>query len=131
MVVALLALRRIAVTPSLPGPGLERQDRAWRVESTRIVINVLTASLALQLGGVAVFAGDAIRNAAITPEEPFDMHTFGVALLVIGIVALAFSVIWFTLAAVRAFELPHTVAAEVATESTTQEAMDDDHARSL
>jgi len=121
-VAALLALRRIAITPSLPGPGLERQDRAWRVASTRVVVDLVVASLTLQLGGVAVFAGNAIHNAAFNPGVPLVTQMVGDALFIIGIAALVASVVWFTLAALRAFGLPHTVASDVATQSTTHEA---------
>jgi hypothetical protein len=122
MVVALLALRRISITPSLPGSGLERQDRAWRVASVRVVVDLVAASLTLQLGGIAVFAGTTIHNAASTPGVLLVTQMVGDALFIIGIAALAASVVWFALAALRAFGLPHTVAADVATQSTTQEA---------
>lgn len=118
-VAALLALRRIATTPSFPGLGLERQDRAWRVASTRVVVDLVAASLTLQLGGVAVFAGNAIHNAAFNPGVPLVKQVVGDALFIIGIAALVASVVWFPLAALRAFGLPYTVAADVATQSTT------------
>lgn len=120
-VVTSLALHRIAITPSLPGRGLERQDRAWRVASTRVVVDLVAAALSLQLGGIAVFAGNAIHTAAFSPGSPPVMQMVGAALLIIGIAALAASLVWFTLAALRAFGLPHTVASDVATQSTTHE----------
>ncbi|WP_188043212.1 hypothetical protein [Changpingibacter yushuensis] len=119
---AVLVLRRIATTPSLPGAGLEREDRAWRVVSTRVVTNLVSAAATLQLGGVAVFAGIAIRNAASQPGVPLALQAVGNALFVIGIAALAASIVWFTLAALRAFGLPHAVAFDVATQGDVREA---------
>lgn len=113
-VTALLALRRIASVPSLPGPGLERQDRVWRIASTRILTTIIAAIMSLQLGGIAVFAGSTAHNAAFQPGVPLIAQATADTLFMIGIVALGASLVWFTLATLRAFELPQTVAHDAA-----------------
>lgn len=112
---ALLAARRIAVTPSLPGAGLDRQDRSWRIASTRVVTTLVAACVSLQFGGVAVFGGNAIHNAAFHPGVSTATQITGDLLFVLGIAALVASIVWFTLAVLRAFGLPHAVAHHAAT----------------
>lgn len=114
-IAALLALRRIATTPSLPGTGLERPDRIWREASAKVVVGLALATAGLQAGGTALFAGSALTRAADHPEVALLVQSAGGALFLVGLALLAASLVWLTLAALRAFGLPGTVAHEVAT----------------
>ena len=113
VVAALLALRRLASTPSLPGPGLEQEDTVWRVESTRVLTTLLGAMMALQFGGVGVIAGNTARNAASHPDVSGVVSAAADAILVVGFVALVASLVCFTLAVLRAFGLQRTLQLEV------------------
>lgn len=112
-VAVLVALRRIATTPSLPGAGLERHDRAWRAASTRIVTSLAAAAVTLQAGGAAVIGGNAIRIAASQPSVPAAAQIIGAGLLLTGLAVLCASAVAYTLAVLRIFSLPGAIARRV------------------
>lgn len=101
----LLALRRIAVTPSLPGTGLEHEDRHWRSTSTRVITGLAVGAMTAQLGGVALVAGNAMGNAYFL-GTPIMWQVVADGLFVLGLLASVGSVISVALAASRAFALP-------------------------
>jgi hypothetical protein len=105
----LLALRRVALTPVLPVPGLDGVDRHWRVVSTRIIVRISTAALLGYVGGSLFFAGHAIRSAAgsVVAGDPGRPGTAvaGAVLLGCGVMALVAGVAVALLAVLAAVTL--------------------------
>ncbi len=106
VIAAWIALRRIATTASLTGEGLQDMDRLWRVRSAQIIVGIAFATVSLQIGGVAVFAGTTMRNAQFHPGVPVAWDVLATLLLILGIVATVVSIASLTLATLRTFTLP-------------------------
>lgn len=108
---ALLALHRLASTPSLPGPDLAEADLQWRRASTSILTALITAVLCLELGGIAFLAGLTMRSATEGMRAPFASTIAAPGLLTLGAITLVVSLVWFLLAVRRAVDLSRTVGA--------------------
>lgn len=106
---ALLALRRVVTTPALPGPGLESQNRHWNRVSTHVIVNVVQATLLLQIAGVAGIAGTALKNVASGMLDLDHVGTIGYALMLMAAIAILGSGTLAILAAIRALTLPSSV----------------------
>lgn len=104
----LLALQRISTTASLPGPGLERFDRAWRVVAARIISTLVAATMSLQSGGVALFAGSSMLSVSASVPST-TAAAGGIMLCALGLLALVASVVGYALAALRGASLPAIV----------------------
>lgn len=97
LVLALLvALRRIGGTAALPVPELSVVDAGWRRASVGILSTLVSAALAVPLGGTAFIAGSAMRSASggVAPHEAWwvlgtALQLGGAALGLAGIVLLA------------------------------------------
>lgn len=120
-VATIIALRRIATTPSLPGQELEHEDHAWRSLVTRIVMLLSGSTALMQTGGIALFAASAIRSAGVHSGLSPIAGPISIGLLVIGIGALVASLAGFTLTALRALDLRPAVARAAARPITVAE----------
>jgi hypothetical protein len=101
-----VALRRVSTTPAFPRQELLPFDRQWRRTSVRVLSALTCAALSLQLGGLSLIGGSALRNAADGFGSEFAVWvTVGSAGMIGGLLLLVGSVVCLTLAALRALGL--------------------------
>ena len=101
----LLALWRMSSTPALPQRELAEVDAGWRRATNRIVVTISIAALLLQLGGVAIPSGLAIRNAYLE-GVPAGWDSIGLIFEGGGLAMMVGSIAGLTLTALWAFSLP-------------------------
>ncbi|WP_449373387.1 hypothetical protein [Arthrobacter psychrolactophilus] len=83
---ALLALRRLSKTASLPDPRMRSIDRRWRELSARHLVTFTSGALLTYLGGTAAFTGKSLL--ASSPNWGIACLTVGILLGLAGVVLL-------------------------------------------
>lgn len=105
-----LALHRVASTPSLPGRDLEDQNRRWGTGLTRVIVATAETALLFQLGGVAFFM--ALSLSRSTPDTGSAVGILALSLFLVAAIALVGSVVGLAMATFNAAMLPAQVTGE-------------------
>ncbi|WP_152210010.1 hypothetical protein [Bifidobacterium cebidarum] len=111
VVLACLALWRIAHAPSSPDPRYGEEDKAWRVLLTRFTVFLSAGSMLTYAVGVLVVAGTAtvrvgINYGSLSPAYADDVYpTLGNAQIVMGGVVAVVACIYLIMACVAVVRL--------------------------
>lgn len=105
VVATLLALQRIGAAPVFPHPDDAEADAQWRRASAAVVLKLSSGAVLFALGGIALTAGIAMRNAVIEGLTPSVWGVIGDVLLIGGALFFILSAVGVTLAALTAFTI--------------------------
>jgi len=110
VVSTIIALRRIVATAAFPHPDDHDADAQWRRASTAVVLKLASGALLFSVGGIAMTAGFAMRNALIEGATPVVWGVIADILSIMGVLFLVLSIVSVTLAALTAFTIGERLA---------------------
>lgn len=91
-VIAVVVAQRISSTPALPDATDHGADSVWRLLTSRMVLGIALACLALQCGGTSLVAGSAMVRAAL-PGTAAGWVVLGWGLVIAGLILVGFGVV--------------------------------------
>jgi heme/copper-type cytochrome/quinol oxidase subunit 2 len=103
------ALHRIGEAAAFPDPEDAEADAQWRRTSASVILKLSTGSMLFSLGGIAITAGMAARNAFVEATSAL-WSVVADALWIGGILFFVLSVVSVTLAALTAFTIGERMA---------------------